>query len=192
MNALLLWFFIIISTGRGACDGGSHLKAREVWFTKTSTFGKKPSLVVRRKPMSSKIQFSVSAEYRGGRSLNESWTLNGGIVPRVSMLGFSPGFFSGTPKRAQRGSWSLAGVPSPPRKCLAFGLGGVRTHVPKGSYNGSRGGGSDFVTGFLLGGAIFGTLGYVFAPQIRRSLLNEDEYGFRKAKRPIYYEGGLE
>ncbi|MBA0687667.1 hypothetical protein Goari_015181, partial [Gossypium aridum] len=167
--------------------------------------------------MSSKIQFSVSAEYRyvvldfspleialdechvshksmliRGRSLNRSWTLNGGIVPRVSMLGFSPGFFSRTPKRAQRGSWSLAGVPSPPRKCLAFGLGGVRTHVPKGSYNGSRGGGSDFVTGFLLGGAIFGTLGYVFAPQIRRSLLNEDEYGFRKAKRPIYYEGGLE
>ncbi|KHF99948.1 Low-density lipoprotein receptor-related 2 [Gossypium arboreum] len=103
-------------------SGGSHLKPREVWFTKSSTFGKKPSLVVRRKPLSSKNQFSVSAEYR----------------------------------------------------------------------NGSRGGGSDFVTGFLLGGAIFGTLGYVFAPQIRRSLLNEDEYGFRKAKRPLYYEGGLE
>ncbi|XVE90392.1 hypothetical protein DITRI_Ditri20bG0074000 [Diplodiscus trichospermus] len=58
--------------------------------------------------------------------------------------------------------------------------------------DGSGGGGSDFVAGFLLGGAIFGTLGYIFAPQIRRSLLNEDEYGFRKAKRPIYYDGGLE
>ncbi|XP_002520082.2 uncharacterized protein LOC8280517 [Ricinus communis] len=58
--------------------------------------------------------------------------------------------------------------------------------------DGNRGGGSDFVAGFLLGGAIFGTLAYVFAPQIRRSLLNEDEYGFRKAKRPIYYDEGLE
>ena len=28
--------------------------------------------------------------------------------------------------------------------------------------------------------------------QIRRSLLNEDEYGFRKAKRPMYYDEGLE
>uniref|UniRef100_A0A7N0UA97 Uncharacterized protein n=1 Tax=Kalanchoe fedtschenkoi TaxID=63787 RepID=A0A7N0UA97_KALFE len=54
------------------------------------------------------------------------------------------------------------------------------------------GGTGDFAAGFLLGGAVFGTLAYIFAPQIRRSLLNEDEYGFRKAKRPIYYDGGLE
>nr|XP_027109828.1 uncharacterized protein LOC113729788 [Coffea arabica] len=61
------------------------------------------------------------------------------------------------------------------------------------TYNDRRGGGGgDFVAGFLLGGAIFGTLAYVFAPQIRRSLLNEDEYGFRRAKRPIYYDEGLE
>ncbi|OVA01276.1 hypothetical protein BVC80_1653g87 [Macleaya cordata] len=61
-------------------------------------------------------------------------------------------------------------------------------------YNdGSRGGGGDFVAGFVLGGAVFGTLAYIFAPQqIRRSLLNEDEYGFRRAKRPIYYDDGLE
>ncbi|CAL1361949.1 unnamed protein product [Linum trigynum] len=58
--------------------------------------------------------------------------------------------------------------------------------------NRGGGGGGDFAAGFLLGGAIFGTLAYVFAPQIRRSLLNEDEYGFRKAKRPIYYDEGLE
>ncbi|GMH28187.1 hypothetical protein Nepgr_030030 [Nepenthes gracilis] len=58
---------------------------------------------------------------------------------------------------------------------------------------GSRRGGGDFIAGFLLGGALFGTLAYVFAPQIRRSLLNEDEYGFRRAKRPIYYDDeGLE
>ncbi|KAL0403357.1 UNVERIFIED_CONTAM: hypothetical protein Sradi_1976500 [Sesamum radiatum] len=56
----------------------------------------------------------------------------------------------------------------------------------------SGGSGADFVAGFLLGGAVFGTLAYIFAPQIRRSLLNEDEYGFRRAKRPIYYDEGLE
>ncbi|XWS65029.1 hypothetical protein CRYUN_Cryun05aG0055400 [Craigia yunnanensis] len=103
-------------------SGCSHLKEHEVCFTKSSTFGKTPSLAVRRKPMPSNRQFSVCAENRDG----------------------------------------------------------------------SRGGASDFAAGFLLGGAIFGTLGYIFAPQIRRSLLNEDEYGFRKAKRPIYYDGGLE
>ncbi|KAF5442579.1 uncharacterized protein LOC121258198 isoform X3 [Juglans microcarpa x Juglans regia] len=56
----------------------------------------------------------------------------------------------------------------------------------------SRSGAGDFLAGFLLGGAVFGTLAYVFAPQIRRSLLNEDEYGFRKARRPMYYDEGLE
>ncbi|XP_027356329.1 uncharacterized protein LOC113865784 isoform X1 [Abrus precatorius] len=56
----------------------------------------------------------------------------------------------------------------------------------------SGGGGGDFLAGFLVGGAIFGTLAYIFAPQLRRSLLNEDEYGFRKAKRPMYYDVGLE
>ncbi|KAL0905335.1 hypothetical protein M5K25_023747 [Dendrobium thyrsiflorum] len=59
--------------------------------------------------------------------------------------------------------------------------------------DGSRGGGGDFLAGVIIGGALFGTLAYVFAPQIRRSLLNEDESGFRRAKRPIYYhDDGLE
>ncbi|EPS66657.1 hypothetical protein M569_08119 [Genlisea aurea] len=52
--------------------------------------------------------------------------------------------------------------------------------------------GADFVAGFFLGGAVFGTLAYLFAPQIRRSVLNEDEYGFRRAKRLNYYDEGLE
>ncbi|CAI9087058.1 OLC1v1021025C1 [Oldenlandia corymbosa var. corymbosa] len=66
--------------------------------------------------------------------------------------------------------------------------------VVHAEYSDHRAGGSggDFVAGFLLGGAIFGTLAYVFAPQIRRSILNEDEYGFRRARRPIYYDEGLE
>ncbi|KAL8141540.1 hypothetical protein V2J09_014572 [Rumex salicifolius] len=72
-----------------------------------------------------------------------------------------------------------------------------RSVAIQAEYNGggrSAGGGGDFVAGFLLGGAVFGSLAYIFAPQIRRSILNEDEYGFRKAKRPIYYDDddGLE
>ncbi|KAL5578060.1 hypothetical protein UlMin_019759 [Ulmus minor] len=52
-------------------------------------------------------------------------------------------------------------------------------------------GGADFLAGFLVGGTVFGTLAYVFDPQIRRSLLNEDEYGFRRARKPIYCDDGL-
>ncbi|CAL5188134.1 unnamed protein product [Lathyrus oleraceus] len=55
---------------------------------------------------------------------------------------------------------------------------------------GGGGGGGELLTGFLLGGAIFGTLAYVFAPQIRRTWLNENEHGFQKARRPIYYDEG--
>ncbi|XP_026406665.1 uncharacterized protein LOC113302040 isoform X4 [Papaver somniferum] len=70
---------------------------------------------------------------------------------------------------------------------------GISRNLSVRADDGSRGGGSgDFVAGFVLGGAVFGTLAYLFAPQIRRSLLNEDEYGFRRAKRPIYYDDGLE
>ncbi|CAL5015156.1 unnamed protein product [Urochloa decumbens] len=68
----------------------------------------------------------------------------------------------------------------------------------------SKGGGG-FLTGFLIGGAIFGTLGYVFAPQISRtlgSLLDEngqesesDETGLQGVPRQRhgqYYDEGLE
>jgi hypothetical protein len=36
--------------------------------------------------------------------------------------------------------------------------------------DGSSGGGGDFVAGFLLGGAVFGTVAYIFAPQVIRFL----------------------
>ncbi|KAL5099547.1 hypothetical protein RYX36_003874 [Vicia faba] len=63
----------------------------------------------------------------------------------------------------------------------------------RAEYRDNRGsGGGELVASFLLGGAIFGTLAYVFAPQIRRAVLNEDEHGFRRARRPIYYDEGLE
>ncbi|KAL5223642.1 hypothetical protein ABZP36_010281 [Zizania latifolia] len=65
----------------------------------------------------------------------------------------------------------------------------------------SKGGGG-FLTGFLIGGAIFGTLGYVFAPQISKklnSLLDEngqdsesDEHGLARPQNDQYYDEGLE
>ncbi|GER48766.1 expressed protein localized to the inner membraneof the chloroplast [Striga asiatica] len=57
----------------------------------------------------------------------------------------------------------------------------------------NSGSGAHFVAGFVLGGAVFGTLATVFAPQIRRTLLNENEAGFKRATKPIYYDDeGLE
>lgn len=34
----------------------------------------------------------------------------------------------------------------------------------------SDGGGGDFVAGFLLGGALCGTLAYIFAPQVKQPI----------------------
>ena len=43
----------------------------------------------------------------------------------------------------------------------------VGTDFYMNDYTGRRGGGAgDFVAGFLLGGAVFGALGYVLAPQV--------------------------
>ncbi|KAL5575366.1 hypothetical protein UlMin_017065 [Ulmus minor] len=67
----------------------------------------------------------------------------------------------------------------------------LSVHVDYSDSN-RQGGGADFLAGFLVGGAVFRTLAYVFDPQIGRSLLNEDEYGFRRARKPIYYDDGLE
>jgi gas vesicle protein len=42
-------------------------------------------------------------------------------------------------------------------------------------YSDRRGGGAgDFVAGFLLGGAVFGALGYILAPQISKTLEEGD------------------
>ncbi|KAL0672860.1 hypothetical protein Bca4012_000841 [Brassica carinata] len=63
----------------------------------------------------------------------------------------------------------------------------------EGSRRGS-GGGGDFIAGFLLGGAVFGAVAYIFAPQISRRIImsEEDEYGFKKPQQPTYYDEGLE
>ncbi|CAI8585501.1 unnamed protein product [Vicia faba] len=63
------------------------------------------------------------------------------------------------------------------------------TSPVRAKYRDNRGsGGGELVASFLLGGAIFGTLAFVFSPHIRRTMLNEDEHGFRRARRPIYYD----
>lgn len=38
-----------------------------------------------------------------------------------------------------------------------------------------NGNGGGFLTGFVVGGAIFGALGFLFAPQISAALLSEDQ-----------------
>eukprot|EP01025_Chloroclados_australasicus_P034890 TRINITY_DN3561_c0_g1_i1.p2 TRINITY_DN3561_c0_g1~~TRINITY_DN3561_c0_g1_i1.p2 ORF type:complete len:146 (+),score=21.84 TRINITY_DN3561_c0_g1_i1:44-439(+) len=38
-----------------------------------------------------------------------------------------------------------------------------------------NGNGGSFMSGFVLGGVVFGTLGFLFAPQISRALLNDDQ-----------------
>ncbi|KAJ4829185.1 hypothetical protein Tsubulata_007881 [Turnera subulata] len=59
----------------------------------------------------------------------------------------------------------------------------------------SRGGGGDFIAGFLLGGAVFGTLAYIYSPQLRKFILNENEAGFRLPRTSpyagYYDEGGF-
>ncbi|KAF5176538.1 Low-density receptor-like protein [Thalictrum thalictroides] len=112
---------------------------------------------------------STALTITGGSHLKscESWATNLDTLGRPSRLSF--------PKKP-------------------YQMGANRKVCVRAEYNDDSrgGGGGDFVAGFLLGGAVFGTLAYIFAPQIRRSILNEDEYGFRRAKKPIYYDEGLE
>ncbi|RAL46955.1 unnamed protein product [Cuscuta campestris] len=110
-------------------------------------------------------------------------------------LAFSP--ISGPAQVKTRGAWSaksasLEKTPSLriPRKSIHRRTNNLSVRA---LYNENRGGGGgEFISGFLLGGAIFGALGYVFSPQIRRSFFDEHESEFPKATRPIYYDDGLE
>ncbi|KAB1205295.1 hypothetical protein CJ030_MR7G012069 [Morella rubra] len=111
---------------------------------------------------------------------------------------FAPVAISGGSQLNARGLWSTKSnsfgkTPKLMIQKKSTRAGSDRKLSVRAEYNdGSRGGAGDFFAGFLVGGALFGTLAYVFAPQIRRSLLNEDEYGFRRARGPIYYDDGLE
>ncbi|KAG0557479.1 hypothetical protein KC19_11G133900, partial [Ceratodon purpureus] len=73
-----------------------------------------------------------------------------------------------------------------------------RRPVVSADYGDRRGGGAgDFVAGFLLGGAVFGALGYILAPQISKSLEEGDSVKDEgtAAKRPARYledDEGLE
>lgn len=54
------------------------------------------------------------------------------------------------------------------------------------SISAERGNGGGFAAGFLLGGAVFGALGFLFAPQISAALLNEDA----RLKLPRFLDDG--
>ena len=46
---------------------------------------------------------------------------------------------------------------------------------PPNGCRAERDNGGSFVTGFVVGGAIFGALGFLFAPQISAALLNDEQ-----------------
>lgn len=51
----------------------------------------------------------------------------------------------------------------------------VAEHAPRSPCRAERDNGGGFVTGFVVGGAIFGALGFLFAPQISAALLNDEQ-----------------
>mmetsp|Transcript_8175 Transcript_8175/g.24300 ORF Transcript_8175/g.24300 Transcript_8175/m.24300 type:complete len:148 (+) Transcript_8175:148-591(+) len=50
----------------------------------------------------------------------------------------------------------------------------ARRTVIVSAYGGRRSGGGGFFSGFLLGGLVFGALGYLYAPQISKALLDDN------------------
>ncbi|KAK6794787.1 hypothetical protein RDI58_008240 [Solanum bulbocastanum] len=172
-------------------SGATHVKACEPWSAKSSSFVKTPMLAIQRKSNSQGTKtskLSIRANYSpSDSSVLKSHDTSGFyfchsvILPHYLLLIVR---VSGRDKIF--GDLQVPnGLHSRQDQSFLF--------YHHSDQRGGGGHGGDFVAGFLLGGAIFGTLGYIFAPQIRRSLLNEDEYGFRKAKRPMYYyDEGLE
>eukprot|EP00897_Mesotaenium_endlicherianum_P006782 jgi/Mesen1/6131/ME000313S05255 len=69
---------------------------------------------------------------------------------------------------------TLASVVS---SALAIKRSSSQRAVARAEYRREGGGGSDFISGFFLGGLVFGTLGFVFAPQLSRVLLGENPDG---------------
>lgn len=64
-----------------------------------------------------------------------------------------------------------------------YGRISCKRHISRAEYDSGRGrgnNGGDFLAGFLLGGAVFGALGYLFAPQISRALWTGYEDGLWK------------
>jgi gas vesicle protein len=64
-----------------------------------------------------------------------------------------------------------------------YGHMSCKRHISRAEYDSGRGRGSnggDFLAGFFLGGAVFGALGYLFAPQISRALWTGYEDGLWK------------
>jgi len=63
-----------------------------------------------------------------------------------------------------------------------YGRMSYKRHISRAEYDGRgrRSNGGDFLAGFLLGGAVFGALGYLFAPQISRALWSGYEDGLWK------------
>eukprot|EP00898_Chlorokybus_atmophyticus_P001696 jgi/Chlat1/2527/Chrsp175S02384 len=66
---------------------------------------------------------------------------------------------------------------------------------PSSSSSSSGGSGTSFALGFALGGAVFGALGFIFAPQLSRALLGEGGAGGTRSRLRSFLEdedGSLE
>jgi len=84
-----------------------------------------------------------------------------------------------------------------PYRSTGGGSGSHRAVVAAEYRRGGGGGGGDFMAGFLLGGVVFGALGYLLAPQITKSISEEIEKqeGDEPPKKPTQFledDEGLE
>lgn len=66
------------------------------------------------------------------------------------------------------------------RKTKLSGLISYKNRASVRSAYSRESGAGDFVGGFLLGGVVFGALGYLLAPKISKSLWGEHQYGVMK------------
>ncbi|CAM6062597.1 unnamed protein product [Sphagnum tenellum] len=122
------------------------------------------------------------------------------LQPSWACVSFTNSYQEMTVKISQvhtlRLSCSMQGKALPYRS-TGGGSGSHRAVVAAEYRRGGGGGGGDFMAGFLLGGVVFGALGYLLAPQITKSISEEIEKqeGDEPPKKPTQFledDEGLE
>ncbi|CAK9265106.1 unnamed protein product [Sphagnum jensenii] len=122
------------------------------------------------------------------------------LQPSWACVSFTNSYQEMTVKVSQvhtlRLSCSMQGKALPYRS-TGGGSGSHRAVVAAEYRRGGGGGGGDFMAGFLLGGVVFGALGYLLAPQITKSVSEEIEKqeGDEPPKKPTQFledDEGLE
>eukprot|EP00270_Netrium_digitus_P012121 TRINITY_DN3912_c0_g1_i1.p1 TRINITY_DN3912_c0_g1~~TRINITY_DN3912_c0_g1_i1.p1 ORF type:complete len:207 (+),score=43.38 TRINITY_DN3912_c0_g1_i1:92-622(+) len=95
---------------------------------------------------------------------------DGGSVASQDIQGLTNGALCLPLKSHKLGTTAAGGHLSEGRRALRS------SHVVRAEYRRDSGA-SDFVSGFLLGGLLFGALGFLFAPQLSRTILGENGDG---------------